>query len=41
MHSSLSADANMSLGKTVGADGYVAKFDAQELVTTIKPYLVK
>ena len=41
MHSSLSADANMNLGKTVGADGYVAKFDPQELVATIKPYLVK
>jgi len=41
MHSSLSADANMNLGKTVGADGYVAKFDPQELVSTIKPYLVK
>ncbi len=41
MHSSLSADANMNLGKTVGADGYVAKFDPQELVSTLKPYLDK
>jgi len=41
MHSSLSADANMNLGKTVGADAYVAKFDPQELVSTIKPYLLK
>ncbi|MFK5985445.1 MAG: chemotaxis protein [Pseudomonadota bacterium] len=31
MHSSLSADANQSLGKGVGADAYVAKFQPQEL----------
>lgn len=31
MHSSLSADANMSLGKGVGADAYVAKFEPKEL----------
>lgn len=31
MHSSLSADANMSLGRGVGADAYVAKFEPREL----------
>ncbi len=31
MHSSLSAEANMSLGKGVGADAYVAKFEPKEL----------
>jgi two-component system chemotaxis response regulator CheV len=31
MHSSLSADANMSLGRGVGADAYVAKFEPKEL----------
>ncbi len=31
MHSSLSADANISLGKAVGADFYVPKFNPEEL----------
>ena len=31
MHSSLSADANISMGKAVGADFYVPKFSPQEL----------
>ena len=31
MHSSLSAEANMALGKGVGADAYVAKFEPREL----------
>ncbi len=31
MHSSLSAEANMSLGKGVGADAYVPKFEPKEL----------
>jgi len=35
MHSSLSADANMSLGKGVGADAYVAKFEPLELSETL------
>lgn len=35
MHSSLSADANISMGKTVGADIYVAKFSAKELSESI------
>jgi len=35
MHSSLSAEANMSLGKGVGADAYVAKFEPLELSETL------
>ncbi len=35
MHSSLSADANMSLGKSVGVDAYVPKFKPQELARII------
>lgn len=36
MHSSLSADANISMGKTVGADIYVAKFSNKELSDAVK-----
>ena len=36
MHSSLSADANISIGKNVGADVYVPKFDPQELSKAIR-----
>ncbi len=36
MHSSLSADANVSMGKTVGADIYVAKFSTKELSDAVK-----
>jgi two-component system chemotaxis response regulator CheV len=39
MHSSLSADANQSLGKNVGADAYVAKFQPQELSETLRNIL--
>ncbi len=39
MHSSLSADANQSLGKGVGADAYVAKFEPQELSVKLKDIL--
>jgi two-component system, chemotaxis family, chemotaxis protein CheV len=35
MHSSLSADANMALGKGVGADAYVPKFEPTELAATL------
>ena len=35
MHSSLSAEANQSMGERVGADAYVAKFEPQELATTL------
>ncbi len=35
MHSSLSAEANHALGKSVGADAYVAKFKPRELACKI------
>ncbi len=41
MHSSLSADANQSLGKGVGADAYVPKFEPQELSETLNRMLTK
>lgn len=39
MHSSLSADANMLLGKQIGADGYIAKFDPLEFANALTPIL--
>jgi two-component system chemotaxis response regulator CheV len=39
MHSSLSADANINIGKSVGADAYVAKFHPRELSSTIMKVL--
>ncbi|CAM5383868.1 chemotaxis protein [Thauera mechernichensis] len=39
MHSSLSSDANRAMGKRVGVDAYVAKFDADVLAETIRPML--
>jgi two-component system chemotaxis response regulator CheV len=41
MHSSLSSEANRSMGKAVGVDAYVAKFDAEILAETLRPYLSK
>lgn len=41
MHSSLSSEANHSMGKSVGVDAYVAKFDADALAETIRPLLLK
>lgn len=41
MHSSLSADANMALGRGVGADYYVPKFDPKELASTINLLMEK
>lgn len=35
MHSSLSADSNQNLGKNVGADAYVPKFNPTDLSSTI------
>ena len=35
MHSSLSADANQALGKGVGADAYIPKFEPRELAATL------
>ncbi len=39
MHSSLSADANITVGKSVGVDGYVPKFDPRELAKAMAPYI--
>ncbi|MFA6015241.1 MAG: chemotaxis protein [Gallionellaceae bacterium] len=39
MHSSLSSEANRSMGKRVGVDYYVPKFDAVMLAETIRPLL--
>lgn len=41
MHSSLSSEANRAMGRSVGVDAYVAKFDAEVLAETLRPYLVK
>jgi two-component system chemotaxis response regulator CheV len=41
MHSSLSSEANRSMGKSVGVDAYVAKFDAEALADTMRPLLLK
>ncbi len=39
MHSSLSSDANRAMGKRVGVDGYVSKFDSMVLSSTLRPLL--
>jgi two-component system chemotaxis response regulator CheV len=39
MHSSLSSDANRSMGKRVGVDAYVSKFDSIVLSSTLRPLL--
>lgn len=39
MHSSLSSQANRAMGKSVGVDAYVAKFDAEALADTLRPLL--
>jgi two-component system chemotaxis response regulator CheV len=41
MHSSLSSEANRAMGKSVGVDAYVAKFDADALAETMRPMLIK
>jgi two-component system chemotaxis response regulator CheV len=41
MHSSLSSEANRAMGKSVGVDAYVAKFDADALADTLRPLLLK
>ena len=41
MHSSLSSEANCAMGKRVGVDAYVAKFDAEFLANTLRPLLMK
>lgn len=39
MHSSLSSEANHAMGTAVGVDAYVAKFDAEILADTLRPWL--
>lgn len=39
MHSSLSSEANRAMGKSVGVDTYVAKFDAEALADTLRPLI--
>jgi two-component system chemotaxis response regulator CheV len=39
MHSSLSSDANRAMGKRVGVDYYVPKFDSVILSTTLRPLM--
>jgi two-component system chemotaxis response regulator CheV len=39
MHSSLSSEANRAMGKRVGVDAYVAKFDGDILASTLRPLL--
>ena len=41
MHSSLSSMSNMQLGKSVGVDEYVPKFEAQRLAETLGRLLIK
>ena len=41
MHSSLSSEASRSMGKRVGVDAYVAKFDADHLAETLRPLLMR
>lgn len=40
MHSSLSSDANRAMGRSVGVDHYVSKFDSAVLSSTLRPLLV-
>jgi two-component system chemotaxis response regulator CheV len=39
MHSSLSSHANGAMGRTMGVDAYVPKFDAANLASTLAPLL--
>ncbi|OUR65105.1 fused signal transduction protein/response regulator [Methylophaga sp. 42_25_T18] len=41
MHSSLTAAANQSMGKSVGADAYVPKFQPRQLAETLEEYFNK
>ncbi len=41
MHSSLSSEANRAMGKSVGVDAYVAKFDAEILSEVLRPLLAR
>jgi two-component system chemotaxis response regulator CheV len=39
MHSSLSSEANRAMGRRVGVDYYVPKFDSMVLSSTLRPLL--
>ncbi|MDR0233656.1 MAG: chemotaxis protein [Zoogloeaceae bacterium] len=39
MHSSLSSEANRAMGRSVGVDAYVAKFDSEVLADTLRPLI--
>ena len=39
MHSSLSSEANRAMGRAVGVDAYVPKFDPKALADTLRPLL--
>jgi two-component system chemotaxis response regulator CheV len=41
MHSSLSSEANKAMGRSVGVDAYVAKFDPVVLADTLRPMLTR
>jgi two-component system chemotaxis response regulator CheV len=41
MHSSLSSEANRAMGKSVGVDAYVAKFDGEALADTLRSLLLR
>ncbi|MBU3990783.1 MAG: chemotaxis protein CheV, partial [Gammaproteobacteria bacterium] len=41
MHSSLSSMANQQLGRSLGVDDYVPKFEAQRLAETLGRLLLK
>ena len=41
MHCSLTAAANQNMGKNVGADAYVPKFQPQELAETLEEFFIK
>lgn len=41
MHSSLSSEANRTMGAKVGVDAYVAKFDANILAETLRPLFMR
>lgn len=41
MHSSLSAETNLAMGRAAGVDAYVEKFDPEVLANTLRPFLAR
>jgi two-component system chemotaxis response regulator CheV len=41
MHSSLSSMSNMQLGKSIGVDDYVPKFEPQRLAETVSRLILR